>query len=96
MITGGLIMTAFAAVMNYLVLIPLYASALGFPLEAIIEMSNSANSMIVDLKTLILVGITPFNLFKALVNILITTLIYKKLSPILHTGPISRKQEQIK
>ncbi len=96
MIAGGLIMTVFAALLNYFVLIPLYATVLGFPVEAIIEMSNSVNSMIVDLKTLILIGITPFNLFKAAVNIFITAIIYKKLSPILHARSLLQKQKQAK
>lgn len=94
MIVGSLIMTILAALMNYFLLIPLYATVLGFPVEAIIEMSNSVNPMIVDLKTLILIGVTPFNLFKAIINTIITAIVYKKLSPILHAKPLLKKQKR--
>lgn len=84
MVTGGLIMTAVAGLLNAFVLIPLYATVLEFPVEAIVGMSNEVNPLITDLKTLILVGITPFNIVKAGLNILIAALIYKPLSPYLH------------
>ncbi|MFO7635718.1 MAG: ECF transporter S component [Clostridia bacterium] len=84
MVVGGLVMTVFAALANYFALIPLYATVLGIPVEVIVGMSKEMNPAIVDLKTLVLIGIMPFNLFKAFVNTLIVMLIYKRLSPILH------------
>lgn len=84
MIIGVLTMTAFAALANYFFLIPFYAVILGIPVGAIVEMSTAINVAIVDLKTLVIWGITPFNLFKGAMNILIMLLIYKRLSPILH------------
>ena len=84
MLTGGGVMTVVAGLLNAFVLIPLYASVLNFPVEAIVGMSNEVNPMITDLKTLIFIGITPFNIVKASVNILLTALIYKPLSPFLH------------
>jgi riboflavin transporter FmnP len=84
MLAGGLIMTVTAGMLNAFVLIPLYASVLNFPVEAIVGMSNEVNPLITDLKTLIFIGITPFNLVKAAINILLTALIYKPLSPFLH------------
>ncbi|MBN2557208.1 MAG: ECF transporter S component [Clostridia bacterium] len=91
MAVGGATMTVAAGLLNYFILIPLYATVLNFPVEAIIGMSNEVNKYIVDLKTLVLIGITPFNIFKAFVNILITALIYKRLSPLLHMDHIKRK-----
>ena len=84
MIAGGIIMTVFAGLLNYFLLIPLYTKVLGYTIEEIIAWSSSANKGIIDLKSLIIIGITPFNVFKAFINILVTTLIYKKLSPLLH------------
>lgn len=86
MIIGGLTMAVIAGLLNYFVLIPLYATVLDFPVEAIVGMSNEVNKLIVDLKSLILIGITPFNLLKAAINTLLTALIYKPLSPYLHRG----------
>jgi riboflavin transporter FmnP len=84
MTTGSITMTITAGLMNAFVLIPLYATVLNFPLEAIISMSKEVNPLITDMKTLIFIGITPFNILKALLTTLITALIYKPLSPYLH------------
>ncbi|MFO7612792.1 MAG: ECF transporter S component [Clostridia bacterium] len=91
MAVGGVTMTVAAGLLNYFLLIPLYATVLKFPVEAIIGMSNEVNKHIVDLKTLVLIGITPFNIFKALVNIFITAIIYKRLSPLLHKDYIKKR-----
>lgn len=84
LIAGTFSMTLVAAAVNYWVLIPLYQSALHLPLEAIISMGRAANPLIVDLKTFIVFAIVPFNLVKGVIISLITLLVYKKLSPILH------------
>jgi riboflavin transporter FmnP len=84
LVAGTLSMTLVAAAVNYWILIPLYQTALKLPLEAIITMGRAANPLIVDLKTFIVFAIIPFNLLKGTVVSLITLLVYKKLSPILH------------
>lgn len=84
LVAGTLAMTLTAAAVNYWVLIPLYQTALHFPLEAIVSMGRVANPLIVDLKTFIVFAIVPFNLLKGIIVSSITLLIYKKLSPILH------------
>jgi riboflavin transporter FmnP len=81
---GTLSMTVAAAVLNYWVLIPLYQLALKFPPEAIVNMGRAANPLIVDLKTFIVFAIVPFNLFKGIVVSVITMMVYKKVSPVLH------------
>ncbi|MBP2634659.1 MAG: ribU [Firmicutes bacterium] len=84
LIAGTLSMTLVAAAVNYWILIPLYQTALKLPLEAIITMGRAANPQIVDLKTFIVFAIIPFNLLKGSVVSVITLLVYKKMSPILH------------
>ncbi|SDD56074.1 ECF transporter S component [Sporomusa acidovorans] len=81
---GTVIMTLVAAAVDYWVLLPLYQSALHFPPEAIINMGRAVNPLIVDLKTFIVFAIVPFNLLKGIMVAVITLLVYKKLSPILH------------
>ncbi|MDK2799530.1 MAG: riboflavin transporter [Clostridiales bacterium] len=83
MIVGIISMTTVAAVLNYFVFIPLYQTALHWPLEAIIDLGAKGNPAIVDLKSLIILGIIPFNLLKGIIISVVTLLIYKKLSPIL-------------
>ncbi|MBN2899507.1 MAG: ECF transporter S component [Clostridia bacterium] len=78
---GILAMSIVGALANYYVLLPFYQNFM--PLDAIIGMSAQANSAIVDIKTLIIYGIMPFNIFKGLVVAIITMLLYKKISPLL-------------
>jgi riboflavin transporter len=85
MAVGVVVMTAGASLVNYFIMIPLYASVAGFPLEAIIGAARSVgNTRVTDLKTLIVWVFVPFNLFKGIVVSLIVGLIYKRISPLLH------------
>ncbi len=84
LIAGTLVMTLVGVLANLYILIPFYSSAFGMPMEAIVAMGTEVNSAVVDLKTLVLYGIVPFNLLKGVIISLITVLIYKRLSPILH------------
>lgn len=84
LVAGTLSMTLAAAVLNYWVLIPLYQVALKFPPEAIVNMGRAANPLIIDLKTFIVFAIVPFNLFKGIIVSVITLMVYKKVSPVLH------------
>jgi riboflavin transporter FmnP len=78
---GVLIMSVVGAFANYFVLLPFYQNFM--PLDAIIGMSAAANGAIVDIKTLILYGIIPFNLFKGVIVAIFTMLLYKKMSTLL-------------
>jgi riboflavin transporter FmnP len=82
MIVGGLTMIVVAALSNYFIIIPLYAKIM--PIEAIIAMGAAVNPAISSVEMLILLGVTPFNIFKVTVVSLLTGLIYKKVSPVLH------------
>jgi len=84
LVAGTIILTTIGSLMNYFVLLPVYAKVYGAPLEAFINMGNVINPAITDLKTLVMYAVAPFNLFKGVVVSSITILIYKKLSPILH------------
>jgi riboflavin transporter len=53
------------------------------PIDAIVEMGSVVNSRIVDVRTLVIYGIAPFNLFKGLVIAGMTLLLYKRISPLL-------------
>ena len=81
---GTLSMTLAASILNYWVLIPLYQTVLNFPGEVIVGMGHAVNPRIIDLRTFILFAIIPFNLLKGLLASLITMLIYKKVSYLLH------------
>ncbi len=82
--TGIISLCIIGSLLNYYVLLPAYSTALGAPLQAFVDMGNVVNKHIVDVKTLILYAVLPFNLFKGIIVSAITMLIYKRLSPILH------------
>lgn len=81
LVVGIISMTIVGGLLNYFVLLPLYASIM--PLEAIMNMCKAVNSNIDDFKSLVILGTTPFNIVKGVVVSVITLLLYKKLSRIL-------------
>lgn len=84
LIAGTITMTIVISVLNYYVMIPFYAKAFGMPLDKIVTISGAVNKYVVDLKSLIIYAIVPFNLLKGIVVSLVTILLYKRVSPILH------------
>ena len=88
MAAGTLVMTAVACAANYYFLLPLYINVLHFPLEAIVGLANAAgNALVKDMGTLILYVFVPFNLVKGLLVSVLTGLVYKRVSPLLHGVP---------
>jgi riboflavin transporter FmnP len=83
MIIGIIMMAIVGGIFNYYVLIPFYAKFM-VPLEVIIQMGAAVNDRITNLKDLIIYAIIPFNIFKGIVISVITALLYKKLSPVIH------------
>lgn len=82
---GTVAMTLGASLINYFFMIPFYISAMGFPLEGIIGAAQGVgNTLVTDLRTLIIWVFIPFNLFKGIVVSLVVALIYKRVSPLLH------------
>ncbi len=85
LLVSTLFMTIFASIANYFVMIPFYIRVIGFPMEAIIGAVNAAgNTLVTDLKTLIVFVFVPFNLFKGIIVSTIVALVYKRVSCILH------------
>lgn len=86
LITGTLIMTVFGSMFNALFLIPKFAQLFHMDLSAIVEMGTKVNRAIVNLPTLVLYAVVPFNLLKGVVVSLLTFLLYKRITPLLHMG----------
>lgn len=72
----------FAGVLNYLVFIPAYAVVLGYPVEAFIKIAAKINASVVDLRTLVLFAIIPFNLLKGVVIAVSGLGLFKALQPL--------------
>ena len=84
LITGTLVMAIVITIANYFVMFPFYAKLFGWPLQEFVNMGTAINGNIVDLKTLMFYSIFPFNILKGSLVTILTVLIYKRVSPILH------------
>ena len=80
-LVGTVTKTILGALSNYYLVIPFYSKIM--PIDAIVRMGTVVNSRIVDVKTLVIYGVSPFNIFKGLLIAFVTLIIYKKISPIL-------------
>jgi riboflavin transporter FmnP len=80
LLAGIIFMTVSACFSNYFLVLPLYQKLM--PLEQVI--ASSPLEIVKDMKSFILFAIVPFNLIKSSIVSLVTLLVYKKLSPILH------------
>jgi len=80
---GVVTMTLTGALLNLYLLLPVFAAAYGTTAEAIIMSYSEALPYIVDLRTGILLGIVPFNLFKGVAISIIVMLLYKRVSSLL-------------
>lgn len=80
MLISVVLMVVMAVVTNQYILLPMYAKFAG--MEGIIAMAD--NPAITSLATLFIYGVIPFNLVKGLALSLVTFILYKPLSPLLH------------
>ena len=84
MAVSTLVLAIVAIPVNAFITLPLYGSMMGFPLEAIIGMSASANPLVKDKMSLLLAVFVPFNLFKGIVVSVITFFVYKPISKLIN------------
>ena len=91
MIVGTLVMTVFGSAFNAIYLLPKFAQLFGMPLDVIVGMGTAVNSAITSVSTLVLFAVVPFNLLKGIVVSLLTFLLYKRISPILHKNDERRQ-----
>lgn len=83
-IFGVIAMTTIASFSNYFVVFPMYSKVYGIPMDSLLDMGTAFNKNIVDLKTMIIFAIVPFNIIKGSIVAIATMAIYKRVSPILH------------
>ena len=76
-------MTIMGCIMNYYIMLPLYATVYGMPLDAIIQMGTVINSKVTDLYTFVIWMIAPFNIIKATLMTVVTLPLFKKMEKIL-------------
>lgn len=82
MVAGTLSMATVGAVINALVMLPFYSNFM--PLEEILAAGAAINPAIGNVWTFVLLAVAPFNLIKGALVSVITTLVYKRISVIIH------------
>lgn len=82
MIVGSISMAVIGAVLNALVMLPFYSNFM--PLETILAAGAAINPAISNVWTFVLIAVAPFNLLKGGIVSLITALVYKRISIIIH------------
>lgn len=71
-------MVVVGALINYFIMVPLYAKVFG-GMDAVINLSSQMIPAIKDLGTIVLFGITPFNIVKGIFLGIVSYYIYKPL-----------------
>jgi riboflavin transporter len=81
---GTVCLIIVGCVINAYVLLPVYAKLFHMPIDALVGMGTAVNPAINNLLTFVFFAVTPFNLLKGIMVSVLTLIIYKKVSPILH------------
>lgn len=84
MIVGTMSITVVGAVINALVMLPFYSNLI--PLENILEKGAAVNPAVGSVWTFVLFCVAPFNLIKGVVVSLLTLLLYKRVSVLIHSA----------
>ena len=84
MAVGTLSLTLGGALINAYIMLPFFSRFYGMPMSSIIGMGTAINPAITDLTSLVLLAVVPFNLLKGILCSVLTLLLYKRLSRLLH------------
>ena len=81
---GAVAMALISVPVNFFAVYPLYYSVLQYPEEAVLGMYQAILPSMKSILQCLFVFNLPFTLVKGLISVVITMLIYKPLSPLLH------------
>ncbi len=82
LLVGIVVRTMFACFCNAYITLPLYAKAMGMPLDSVVQMVGSVNPSIKDLTSFIALATIPFNLIKISANYIIGYFLMERLAAI--------------
>lgn len=88
MAAGTVVMTIAAVVLNAIVMLPFYSHFM--PLDTIIAAGAAINPAISNVWTFVILAVGPFNILKGVIISLITALVYKRVSIIIHSSEKKR------
>lgn len=81
---GAAVMALFSLPLNYFVTYPMYVNVYGLPMDAILGMYNAILPGTDSLLKALVIFNLPFTFFKGMLDVALTFLVYKPLSPVLH------------
>ena len=84
MLVGTLLMIIVGVLVNWQIMIPFYMQAFGMSIDKVVGMATKTLPFVQTEWQLLLFVTAPFNLLKGAVLSLLTYLLYKRLSPLLH------------
>lgn len=82
-ILGAVLMSSVAILTNYFLVYPAYIKLAHIPVDALIGLSSSIIPWVDSVIKIVVIFNGPFTLFKGLLNVLLTFLVYKRLSPLI-------------
>ncbi|MEG0857133.1 MAG: ECF transporter S component [Terrisporobacter sp.] len=86
-IAGGLVgiavMTVIGCIINYYIMLPLYSTVYGMPMDVIIQMGTVINPKVKDLFSFVVWMIAPFNIVKAGLMTVVVLPLFKKMEKML-------------
>lgn len=90
MIVGTIVMALAGVVINAVVMLPFYSKVM--PLESIIALGAAVNPAVSNIWSFAIICVGPFNLVKGVVVSIVTSLVYKRISNLIHN--INREQKR--
>lgn len=84
LIIGVISMSIIGCLANYFIALPAYSYFYGLPMEVIVGMGTAIFPLVTNTFTFVLFMTLPFNIVKGVVVALITRLLYKRVSCLLH------------
>lgn len=83
-VVGAAVMALVSLPSNYYIIYPMYFTILHYPKEVIIGMYQALNPNVENLFQALLWFNVPFTFLKGLADVFFCTLVYKRISPLLH------------
>ena len=90
MMIGTIVMAVAGVVINAVVMLPFYSKIM--PLESIIALGAAINPAVSNIWTFAIICVGPFNVIKGVVVSVVTSLVYKRVSNLIHG--INREQRR--
>lgn len=84
LVIGVVSMALIGCLANYFIALPAYSTFYGLPMEVIVGMGTAIFPLVKDPFTFVLFMTLPFNIVKGIVVAVVTVVLYKRVSPLLH------------